>query len=70
MSSEHQSSQTNKLLATHKTSSNQTNHQNMQKKIVLSPEKSGFNLLRLSSYILLLLVFLFVAAIYYGIINP
>ncbi|MBD2359679.1 hypothetical protein H6G36_00455 [Anabaena minutissima FACHB-250] len=59
-----------KLLLRRNMPSNDMNQQNMQNEPMFSPTKDGLTLLLRSSFILGFLAILFVAAIYYGIINP
>ena len=46
------------------------NHQNIQDKQINTREKDDFSILLRSIFILFSLAIFFVAAIYYGIINP
>ncbi|MEA5567651.1 MULTISPECIES: hypothetical protein [unclassified Anabaena] len=59
-----------KLVLRRNMPSNDMNQQSIPNEPIFSPTKDGFTLLLRSSFILGFLAILFVAAIYYGIINP
>jgi|GEM_PF-6469068 len=58
------------LLLHHNTSNTSANHQNIHTQPIKSRINDGFIILLRSGFLLVLLAILFVAAIYYGIINP